>query len=45
MGVGVIEAETVMLGQPISMTLPEVVGFKQTDQIDKTATNLVLKIV
>ena len=37
-GVGGIEAETVMLGQSISMTLPEVVGFKLTDQLDKTAT-------
>ena len=46
-GVGGIEAETVMLGQPISMTLPEVVGFKLTDQLDKTATatDLVLTIV
>ena len=45
--VGGIEAETVMLGQPISMTLPEIVGFKITDQLDKTATaaNLVLTIV
>ena len=45
--VGGIEAETVMLGQPISMTLPDVVGFKLTDQLDKiaTATNLVLTIV
>ena len=32
-GVGGIEAEAVMLGQPISMTLPEVVGFKLTGEL------------
>ena len=43
-GVGGIEAESVMLGQTISMVLPEVVGFKFTGQlpITTTATDLVL---
>ena len=43
-GVGGIEAEAVMLGQPISMLLPEVVGFKLTGELPKgaTATDLVL---
>lgn len=43
-GVGGIEAEAVMLGQAISMVLPEVVGFKLTGKLDKmcTATDLVL---
>mmetsp|Transcript_25391 Transcript_25391/g.21722 ORF Transcript_25391/g.21722 Transcript_25391/m.21722 type:complete len:176 (+) Transcript_25391:181-708(+) len=37
-GVGGIEAEAVMLGQPISMVLPEVVGFKLTGRLPLTAT-------
>lgn len=43
-GVGGIEAESVMLGQTISMVLPEVVGFKLTGQLPShtTATDLVL---
>ena len=43
-GVGGIEAEAVMLGQAISMVLPEVVGFRLTGKLDKmcTATDLVL---
>jgi aconitate hydratase len=43
-GVGGIEAESVMLGQTISMVLPEVVGFKLTGKLPKhtTATDLVL---
>lgn len=43
-GVGGIEAESVMLGQTISMVLPEVVGFRLTGQLPKhtTATDLVL---
>ena len=46
-GAGGIEAETVILVQPISITLPKVVRFELTDQLDKTAsaTNLVLTIV
>ena len=46
-GVGGIEAEAVMLGQPISMVLPEVVGFKLTGELaaHATATDLVLTIV
>ena len=40
-GVGGIEAETVMLRQAISMTLPEVVGFKLTDQIDRQQHQLI----
>jgi aconitate hydratase len=46
-GVGGIEAEAVMLGQQISMVLPEVVGFKLTGTLPKhvTATDLVLTIV
>ena len=46
-GVGGIEAEAVMLGQHISMVLPEVVGFKLTGKLDSmvTATDLVLTIV
>ena len=45
-GVGGIEAEAVMLGQPISMVLPEVVGYKLTGKLSPlaTATDLVLKI-
>ena len=46
-GVGGIEAEAAMLGQPISMLIPEVVGFKLTGQMSEgtTATDLVLKVV
>eukprot|EP00922_Rhytidocystis_sp_ex-Travisia-forbesii_P043785 GHVS01065303.1.p1 GENE.GHVS01065303.1~~GHVS01065303.1.p1 ORF type:complete len:904 (-),score=107.71 GHVS01065303.1:532-3243(-) len=45
-GVGGIEAEAVMLGQPISMVLPEVVGFQLTGRLPTgaTATDLVLTI-
>ena len=43
-GVGGIEAEAVMLGEVISMVLPQVVGFKLTGKLQKhvTATDLVL---
>ncbi|HEX9807591.1 MAG TPA: aconitate hydratase AcnA [Alteraurantiacibacter sp.] len=43
-GVGGIEAEAAMLGQPISMLIPEVVGFKLTGALSEgvTATDLVL---
>ena len=46
-GVGGIEAEAAMLGQPISMLIPEVVGFKLTGEMPEgaTATDLVLKVV
>ena len=46
-GVGGIEAEAAMLGQPISMLVPEVVGFKLTGELQEgiTATDLVLRIV
>jgi aconitate hydratase len=46
-GVGGIEAEAAMLGQPVSMLIPEVVGFKLTGQMREgtTATDLVLKVV
>jgi aconitate hydratase len=46
-GVGGIEAEAAMLGQPISMVIPEVIGFKLTGKLAEgmTATDLVLKIV
>jgi aconitate hydratase len=46
-GVGGIEAEAAMLGQPISMLIPEVVGFKLTGQLPQgaTATDLVLTVV
>ena len=46
-GVGGIEAEAAMLGQPVSMLIPEVVGFKLTGQMVEgtTATDLVLKVV
>lgn len=37
-GVGGIEAEAVMLGECTSMVLPEVVGFKFTGELSKTAT-------
>jgi aconitate hydratase len=45
-GVGGIEAEAAMLGQPISMLIPKVVGFRLTGQLPKTATatDLVLTI-
>jgi len=45
-GVGGIEAEAVMLGQPIQMLLPQVVGFKLTGRLPEgaTATDLVLTI-
>jgi len=45
-GVGGIEAEAAMLGQPISMVIPEVVGFKLTGQLREgaTATDLVLTV-
>ena len=45
-GVGGIEAEAVMLGQPISMLIPDVVGFKLTGNIKEgtTATDIVLTI-
>jgi len=46
-GVGGIEAESVMLGQTISMVLPEVVGFRLTGELPAhtTATDLVLTCV
>lgn len=46
-GVGGIEAEAAMLGQPISMLIPEVIGFKLTGKLNEgiTATDLVLTIV
>jgi aconitate hydratase len=46
-GVGGIEAEAAMLGQPISMLIPEVVGFKITGKMKEgtTATDLVLRVV
>ncbi|HVX86805.1 MAG TPA: aconitate hydratase AcnA [Phycisphaerae bacterium] len=45
-GVGGIEAEAVMLGQPIDMLLPEVIGFKMTGKLKEgvTATDLVLVV-
>ena len=45
-GVGGIEAEAAMLGQPISMLLPQVVGFKLTGKLPEgaTATDLVLTV-
>ncbi len=46
-GVGGIEAEAAMLGQPISMLIPEVVGFRFTGKLAEgaTATDLVLVVV
>ena len=46
-GVGGIEAEAAMLGQPISMLIPEVVGFELKNKLPEgtTATDLVLTIV
>ncbi len=45
-GVGGIEAEAAMLGQPVSMLIPEVIGFKLTGKLREglTATDLVLTI-
>jgi aconitate hydratase len=45
-GVGGIEAEAAMLGQPLSMVLPEVIGFKITGRMKEgvTATDLVLTV-
>ncbi len=45
-GVGGIEAEAAMLGQPVSMLLPQVVGFKLTGKLPEgsTATDLVLTV-
>ncbi|ENU33754.1 aconitate hydratase AcnA [Acinetobacter parvus] len=45
-GVGGIEAEAAMLGQPVSMLIPEVIGFKLTGKLSEgiTATDLVLTI-
>ncbi|HEU0079903.1 MAG TPA: aconitate hydratase AcnA, partial [Longimicrobiaceae bacterium] len=45
-GVGGIEAEAAMLGQPISMLIPEVIGFRLTGELPEgaTATDLVLTI-
>ncbi len=44
-GVGGIEAEAAMLGQPVSMLIPEVIGFKFTGKMKEgtTATDVVLK--
>jgi len=46
-GVGGIEAEAAMLGQPVSMVIPEVIGFKLTGTPKEgtTATDLVLRVV
>jgi aconitate hydratase len=45
-GVGGIEAEAAMLGQPVSMLIPQVVGFRLTGQLPEgsTATDLVLTV-
>ena len=45
-GVGGIEAEAAMLGQPVSMLVPQVVGFKLTGELPEgsTATDLVLTV-
>ncbi len=45
-GVGGIEAEAAMLGQPVSMLVPQVVGFKLTGTLPEgaTATDLVLTV-
>ena len=45
-GVGGIEAEAAMVGQPISMLLPEVIGFRLTGKLAEgaTATDLVLRV-
>ena len=46
-GVGGIEAEAAMLGQPVTMLIPDVVGFKLTGKLKEgvTATDLVLYVV
>ena len=46
-GVGGIEAEAVMLGQPVTMLIPEVIGFKLTGKMQEgiLATDLVLRVV
>lgn len=46
-GVGGIEAEAAMLGQPSSMLIPQVVGFELTGKLNEgvTATDLVLRVV
>ncbi|MEO0981469.1 MAG: aconitate hydratase AcnA [Pseudomonadota bacterium] len=46
-GVGGIEAEAAMLGQPVSMLIPEVIGFKLSGKLPEgaTATDLVLTVV
>ncbi|HFQ13776.1 MAG TPA: aconitate hydratase AcnA, partial [Gammaproteobacteria bacterium] len=46
-GVGGIEAEAAMLGQPVSMLIPQVVGFKLSGELPEgaTATDLVLTVV
>ena len=45
-GVGGIEAEAAMLGQPMSMLIPQVIGFKLTGELPEgaTATDLVLTV-
>ena len=45
-GVGGIEAEAAMLGQPVSMIIPEVIGFRMTGKLKEgvTATDLVLTV-
>src|SRR5262249_39936472 len=45
-GVGGIEAEAAMLGQPASIVVPEVIGFKSTGELKegRTATGLVLTV-
>src|SRR6202158_2704600 len=45
-GVGGIEAEAAMLGQPVTMLIPQVIGFKMTGSLDPgaTATDLVLTV-
>ena len=46
-GVGGIEAEAAMLGQPVSMLIPDVIGFELTGKLPEgaTATDLVLRVV
>ena len=46
-GVGGIEAEAAMLGQPLTMLIPDVIGFRLSGQLTEgiTATDLVLKVV
>lgn len=45
-GVGGIEAEAAMLGQPVSMLIPEVIGFRLSGKLKEgiTATDLVLTV-